>query len=311
MRESNPKVSAENQRKVSFGNQNESRIATPKVSSERTAVKPFQRQASVPKPPQPVASTIPPRTVPAIASATPPPNLKISSRDLQVLEFILDMKFASREELFERFYSRTRENEPAKSNLYALERLALLERHGFLKGVQSFSETTKYFIATEKAYITLNQKLEMDKLPKPVGSIDQRIFLHDKLVLKARVEFERAFPEGKWFSDRRLRSGMAAMFGLPSAMIPDAIYEFPTGERVAFELENAPKGKSAYQEKIEFFVKLMRMRKDDPHMFTRIRYRCVYKEVAAKLTEMTSMYGPMFAVEYWRPEGLDLPERAR
>lgn len=228
-------------------------------------------------------------------------NMEVTRRDIEIMQFALEMKFISREDVFEKYFSVQRNKEAARSNRAALERLAILEKAGYLKRRQAFSESTIFYLATEKAYIAVNQRYVDEKIPKAIKTIDQRIFLHDKLVLRSRIDFEKQNPGCLWISDRKLRSGMAAMFNIPSAHIPDAIYELPSGERVAFELENAPKGKSAYREKINFFVKLMEMKKNEPGMFSRVAFRCVRDDVYKKLKDETAIHGKLFTVDLWKP----------
>ena len=236
-------------------------------------------------------------------------RVSLSSRDLELIEFVLDMKFASRAELFEKFFSKLKSNEKAKSDLWARDRLSLLERGGFLKGTHSFAESIRYYVATEKAYFALVNAKPIERAPRAVPSIDQRIFLHDKMVLLSRLEFERAEPNGRWLSDRRLRAGIAAMLRIQTSNIPDAIYEFSDGERVAFELENAPKGRVAYDDKINYFVKLIESKGDERQLFSRVHFRCVLPSVAEKLKNETSMYGRLFTVELWKSDLSPFTER--
>lgn len=234
----------------------------------------------------------------------PKPKRWLTARDLEILEFALDMKFVSVADVFDRFFSVLKNGEQANSEEWAAKRMSQLSQAGFVKSVDAFSEPTRYYIATEEAYLAVMQKIESEKVPKAIKSIDQRIFLHDKLVLKARLEFERQNPGCRWISDRRLRAGMAQMFSLPSVYIPDAIYELSSGEIVAFELENAMKGKSAYQEKISYFAKLIEIKKNEPGMFTRVAYRCVREDVYKKLKEETDWYEGKFTVDLWQPDFL-------
>ncbi len=280
----------QNQESVSSGSKNQS-----KPFGIQTADRVSGQSLTVPK----VSIQLPIEKKPPVRGP-----VRLVSRDLEILEFILDMKFSSLEEVFQKFFSVTKAETRAKSSDWARDRLARLEQYGYLKSFQVGVPQVKYYIATEKAYQSILTSREVEKLPKHMNTIDHRILIHDRMVLKSRIEFEKVQPEGKWISDRKLRAGMASMFGLPSAYIPDAIYELPTGERVAFELENAHKGKSAYEEKIVYFVKLMRARKDDPNMFSRVRYRCLKEAVFKQLTELTAMYGEMFSVELWEPEFL-------
>ena len=61
-------------------------------------------------------------------------SVVLTDRDFEVLEFIMDMKFAGVDEVFEKFFKVTLSNEPAKSSLWAKKRLMQLEQGKFLKG---------------------------------------------------------------------------------------------------------------------------------------------------------------------------------
>ena len=86
-------------------------------------------------------------------------NIVLTVRDFEILEFIMDMKFAGVEEVFEKFFKITLANESAKSSEWARKRLCQLEKANFLKSARSFSESTRYpnrWNLRSKPFRTLN-----------------------------------------------------------------------------------------------------------------------------------------------------------
>ncbi len=271
--------------------------AASQVSKSAEEKAPSAVPASESKPAESKALSIQP--LPAGTAPSESPNIRLSHRDFKIFEFVLDMKFASHEALFQKFFSVTRDSESAKSDEGCRKRLGALARAGYLTLDPNIKRSGRFYIATDLAHKALNTKLQLEKVPKPRRCIDQTVFVHDLLVAVSRLEFEEANPGCRWTSDLRLRTGLAALYNLPSVYIPDAIYELSSGERVAFEFENARKGRNAYREKISYFAKLIEAKRDDVNMFTRVRYRCVRPDVFKILQEETSLYPGMFSVELW------------
>ncbi len=60
-------------------------------------------------------------------------RVELVARDLEILEFILDMKFAGGSEVFTKFFSRVGNDQEATSTKWAKKRLMQLERGGFLR----------------------------------------------------------------------------------------------------------------------------------------------------------------------------------
>ncbi len=223
-------------------------------------------------------------------------NIVLTERDFEILEFIMDMKFAGIEEVFERFFKITMSNESAKSSEWARKRLCQLEKANFLKSVRSFSESTRYYVTTFKAYYALTQFNPEKFVSKPSGGFDQRTFLHDRGVLRARLHLESLHLVNLWLSDRKLKSSTELTGGLQVQYIPDAIYATPAGVRVAFELEIAVKAKSRYQDKIKKYVQLMRSTNTQHKVFDRVQFVCAKETVAKFLIKETRIYGDLFEV---------------
>lgn len=223
-------------------------------------------------------------------------NIVLTERDFEILEFIMDMKFAGIEEVFEKFFKITMSNESAKSSEWARKRLCQLEKANFLKSVRSFSENTRYYVTTFKAYYALTQFNPEKFVSKPSGGFDQRTFLHDRGVLRARLHLESLRLVKLWLSDRKLKSSTELAGGLQVQYIPDAIYVTPVGVRVAFELEIAVKTKSRYQDKIKKYVQLMRSVNMQHKVFDRVQFVCAKDTVAKFLAKETRIYGELFEV---------------
>jgi len=221
----------------------------------------------------------------------------LSERDFEILEFILDMKFVSLEEVFFRFFRVIKGDGEAKNDLWAKKRLLQLEQAKFISSKRSFSEATRYYVATLKAYYVLSNSKPQAVVSKPSRGIDQRTFLHDKLVLSSRRQLENTLKVTSWLSDRKLRSSKELSGGLTSLYVPDGIYTLPDSSKVAFELEIAIKAKSRYQDKIKKYVQLMRAPGLQHKIFDRVHFVCAKEVVAQHLIKETKIYGDLFKVE--------------
>ncbi|MBX3018783.1 MAG: hypothetical protein KF767_12900 [Bdellovibrionaceae bacterium] len=224
-------------------------------------------------------------------------RVELTERDLAVLEFILEMKFARVRDVFQKFFKTTLSAEEAKSEAWAKKRLHQLVQARFLRVTYSHLDSERYFTTTLKAFNALATMSPMRSLAKPVRGFDHRTLLHDRVVIEFRLNIERQFGEVHWISDRRLKSEAAADYGLNSANVPDGIYTLPGGEVVAFELEIAQKARRRYRDKIENYVELIRERRGQPGMFRRVYFLCLKETVEKALREESRMYGDLIQIE--------------
>lgn len=225
-----------------------------------------------------------------------PKTVVLAPRDLEIIEFILDMKFASSDEVFEKFFKVTRFNETAKNDLWAKKRLFQLEQGNFLRSVRAFSESTRFFTVTRKGYYALSQVYPEKILSKPMGAFDQRTFIHDRTVLKCRMWIESNLPSANWISERRLKSSTELACGLSSLDIPDGVFDHPALGRVAFELEIAHKNQARYTKKIKRYVHLLRSTEVSGRKFDCIIFVCLKEPVRIRLEKEARLYGSMFKV---------------
>lgn len=224
--------------------------------------------------------------------------VRLTERDLDLFRFVLEMKFASLEDLHRKFFRRLPNGEESHSLGWAQERLGQLKKAGYLSAQFSFSESARLYTATMQAYRAVEANDPSGEWVKPVGGFDLRLFDHDRFVIQSRLELEEKAGATDWISDRRLRQGCGIIFGLSAESVPDGIYTLPSGARVAFELEATQKAKNRYREKIARYARLMRDRRFEERMFREVHYHCLKEPIAKFLEDETRMYGEMFRIEF-------------
>lgn len=228
-------------------------------------------------------------------------RVELVERDLKVIEFILDMKFAGYAEVFEKFFARTLRGVEAQSEEWARKRLRQLEKAGFLRAGISVTGGPWVYSATFKGYYALTNVYPERIFTKPTGGLDTRTFIHDKELLLARLELERLYGEVNWISDRKLRQDFGKAIGLSGVHVPDGLYEVQNEGLTAFELEIASKTKALYAIKIARYVRLIRESLGKPGGLKKVHYRCLRHCVFEALKEVTRPYGEMFFVEFREP----------
>lgn len=224
-------------------------------------------------------------------------RVELVERDLRVLEFILDMKFAGCAEVFEKFFSRVHDGEVlAASQEWTRKRLRQLTQGGFLRAGVGIHGGASVYFATFKAYYALSSVYPERVFPKPTGGLDLRTFVHDRELLAVRMEYERTMPGVSWVSDRRLKQGFASGIRLAGVHVPDALIDLPGVGTAALELEIAMKSRDRYRDKVARYVRLIRDSRAKPNGLRKVIYRCLRKPVFEALSKECRVYGDMFEV---------------
>jgi hypothetical protein len=265
-------------------------VIRPKIGKIEPKIKPIL--PAIPQVPFPVAIS------PTSASPKPTPKQAhtLTARDAELIEFCAQMKFASIPQMYERFFGKTLNGQPSKSDWYARERITALTESGFLKSNESFTRVNRYYTATAKGYQAAQEVMPFRELTKPAGGFDLRTFVHDRELIEMRLEMERDGQIQTWLSDRKLRMGKAQDFRLSSEFIPDAIVKNTDGTYHAIELEIAYKSRERYREKVQFFLKLIREQDATLPSIVKVKYVCVKDSVFKMLKDETSAYGEIFDV---------------
>ncbi len=225
-------------------------------------------------------------------------RVELTFRDHQILEYILDMKFSSPEEIYFKFSKTPELNVTSESFGWAKRRLRYLNQAGFLISHSTLSNNGIHYTVSFKAYYALMNSYPEKVFSKPIPGFDHRTFFHDKFVSQIRLKYQSEGKCSSWISERQLKSGLAMKLGLTNVYIPDGIYVSPTGTRVALELEIVQKSQKRYQDKIRKYVSLMRERKSDPMMFQRVHFICLREASYNAIMREIKIYGDLFQIEF-------------
>lgn len=181
----------------------------------------------------------------------------LNERDFLIFKFLIEMKFANGEQIFEMFFRSLNSSNPK----YCANRLSLLKKSGYLHSHKTYDGPANYYTATKKAYaILMSRGLEDDHLPSAKEEMDHRFFIHDKSLVWLRIYLEKLELGFSWMSERTIRRTLFLNFSreerlarnpLADALIPDAVFENKNGERIFVELENSMKDGVHYEEKLD------------------------------------------------------------
>lgn len=183
-------------------------------------------------------------------------KIRITHRELDILEFVLNMKFATIENIHFQFFRLPKEGGVSSSLRWARERVALLVKSEFLNPVRDVCHRTLY-IVTQKGYFYLKNSRPQSNVSRPNASIDGRTYNHDQKMIDLRLSLESSGQVQKWISEKQLSELEEYRSLLPNEFRPDGLYIAENGDRVAFELEIARKSKDRYKEKIKRYVQVV------------------------------------------------------
>ncbi|GIL17076.1 MAG: hypothetical protein BroJett040_08270 [Oligoflexia bacterium] len=228
---------------------------------------------------------------------TSSPAIMLTDRDLEVISFVNEMKFASLDDLYFKFFRVLKSGGESKSQWWARERISVLIKSNYLSRVHSFNERKPYFLGTTKGYLTLTRRCPEKFNTRPLERIDQNTFEHDKLLLKTRLKLEVDQKATSWISDRQLFQFPELCLNFGEGNQPDALYTNSNGERVAFELEVARKAKKRYADKIRNYVFLMREQKDNPLSFKKVHIVALNEVVRDLILSEIKIYPQYFEIQ--------------
>lgn len=219
----------------------------------------------------------------------------VTPKDLEVMKFLMEMKFSSVQELHFKFFRKLRNGKESHSLWWAKERLQTLWKNNYLK--KEFCRFGKeiYFLPTKKAQLLISRKYPEIENLRASEKIDPKFFDHDKTIVKLRLEIEEAEKVKKWISDKELHVNIGLFQGLEKTNIPDGIFIKEDGAKVAIEVEIARKCRTRYLEKINKFVQIMRSGNGEAP-FHKVIYFCAKESVYRTLKNETRIYGDLFTV---------------
>ncbi len=221
----------------------------------------------------------------------------LTDRDLDVLQLLVEMKFADSMQVKKFCFDKTRTGSLRESDKYIKHRLGKLLKAGYLD----------YFLRPNgNDYIYKASRLGCDLLKslRPAMSdlklnteIKVSEFNHDWHVTQSRYFLEKSGRATSWNSERAIKARFNIFDGLAAKYIPDGLFINKLGELTAFELEISRKAKPRYEDKIQKYVSLIRSHFNEDIKFRRVLYITQTDGVHKLLTEKTKIHSDIFKVE--------------
>lgn len=222
-----------------------------------------------------------------------PKKFRLTPRDLDIIEFVLEMKFSAIEDIHSKFFKLTKNGQTSYNIRWARERVAILVNNKMLEALKEVCHRTIY-VATMKGYFYLKNSRNHKNYCRPLLDVDSRTFDHDHRVIKNRILLEQKGIVNEWLSERSLFELEEVKQSLSAEFRPDAIYINPVGEKVAFELEIARKSKDRYHQKIKRYIQIMTESSESSRLFDKVHYVCEKQNVLDLVRSETQLYQPLF-----------------
>jgi hypothetical protein len=241
-------------------------------------------------------------------------GIQLTERDLDILAFLLEMKFATVKELQHKFFRKLKDGKLSSSEWYARERMRLLWKNGLVETVRFRYTDYKYFIATELAFEILEGNIERaGRIARPIRQIDIRTFEHDAMLMKLRLYLEDTESVRNWKSERVIKRDLFFQGNLARDYVPDAVFMNESGDTVAYELERTMKSKRDYREKINKYLRIVRKQVvGSPLIFDRVRFVCASSRILEALKSEARIFNggekPMMIFELLK-DVFDAPDK--
>lgn len=225
-----------------------------------------------------------------------PEKLRVTDRDLKIVQFVIEMKFASIENIHLMYFYETKIGETSCSLIWTKQRIRKLINFGFLKYEDHLS-TTKAVVATSKGYLYLKNSRTDDTIIRPAGSVDPRTFEHDLKVNNFRCELEKTKLISSWISERQLSENPYYQKMFSKEFRPDGIYTCLNNQKIAFELEISRKSKLRYRQKIKKYIDLILQTETSISAFNRVHYVCAHPNVKTIIERETRLFKNSFQID--------------
>lgn len=156
--------------------------------------------------------------------------IQIQQRDRQILRCCYEQQFLLFEHVERFFYQPGNERD-------ARRRIAKLAVDGFVLKQQVATLGGRQLIRLTPKGISVAREFETLEVPEP-GKVDLRTLTHDALLTSVRLRLQQLW-DGVWIPERALKAE-------EYPRIPDGLMVFPSGRKIAIELENSAKGRTRF-----------------------------------------------------------------
>jgi hypothetical protein len=219
-------------------------------------------------------------------------GFRFTDRDLDILEFILEMKFSTLEDIHSKFFKVTKDGSISNSMIWARQRISKLIKSEYIQILTDVCARPLY-VLTQKGFLFLKNSRLSKTFCRPLLDVDARFFDHDQRVAQARIALEKSGVVKHWISERQLIEFEEFKKYLSAEFRPDGIYETIDGKKVAFELEIARKSKDRYQQKVKRYISLMTECGHDP-IFSQVHFVCEKENIRKLIQDYTELFQPCF-----------------
>lgn len=226
--------------------------------------------------------------------------MQLTQRDFEIIAFVLNMKFASVQDIHRKFFRIKRDGSVSGNEWYVRERLRSLVAEGYLATVRYRFEHKSYYIGTKHGFELINYMQPSLNPTRHIERIDVRTFDHDIQVMKSRLLLEEVENVSHWESDRQLKANYTEYFQMNSSRdsAPDGVYRALTGKVTAFEYEIAQKSKKRYRDKIRKYVQSIRQVSSiHGPRYDHVRIVCEKPSVYKILSSEAGIYHDFFTIE--------------
>lgn len=220
-------------------------------------------------------------------------GFRFTDRELDILEFVLEMKFSTLEDIHSKFFKVTKWGSTSNSVIWARQRISKLVKSDYLQILTDVCAKHLY-VLTQKGFLFLKNSRLSKSYCRPLFEVDGRFFDHDQRVAQLRIALENSGVVKEWISERQLSEFDEVKKYLSAEFRPDAIYMTPEGKKVAFELEIARKSKERYQTKIKRYIQVMSEPQVASSLFDSVHYVCEKEKILDLIKSEVALYQPLF-----------------
>lgn len=225
-------------------------------------------------------------------------RLIITERDISVLHFIFQMRFATSLQIMKACFEERRDGKKRTSDLYIKRRLnQLVEAKLLLIGLPPVGGRQHYLYKISRAGLRVIEAKGISTFVSHPPKLRNQDFNHDSHVIDCRINLEKANRAKDWIPEFQIRSRFNIFEKLPAKYIPDALFTNKLGELTALEMEISRKSMARYEEKIQKYVSLVRSHFDENITFKRVLFVTKNKDVFKILSEKTKIHSDIFRVE--------------
>ena len=179
------------------------------------------------------------------------PRMIFQDRDLQMLKFIGEMKFAGIRALKLLFFS----NSSCASRCRI--RISLLSRWNCISSVASAHSKEKYYYLKRQGRRLLDEHGLLYEEFRETKTFCLNVLKHTTLISDIRSQMESQGKIKFWVSEKELRESYMSQLASEEVYIPDGFFMDSQGKSFIFELELTQKSKKRIENRIDNMIETM------------------------------------------------------